>query len=277
MPDPLFRTLFDDTDTMTWASTDEVRERARWRARRIRVTAVAAAVVATLAISGGAVAVAKLGRAVGPQPGASPSVAGPAPSGPSPSSASGQASPGSTAPTPPSSAEPTAIVDALFLQPGDVGTGYRVVTGGLGSGDWTFEFSTSALGCPQPASIPPPIVRRDRSLNRGTPQAEDTLAQYVARYRPGDAARYLDQVRARVSACQPGSGQSIKIGAQRFAGQDSLLIQVDFGGGSTATLVLVRQGDLLTEFFAKPERSSAASQDLGRKAARRLCSGTPAC
>jgi len=109
-------------------------------------------------------------------------------------------------------------------------------------------------------------ARRDRTLSRGTPEAEDLLAQYVARYRPGDAARYLDQVRARVSSCRPGGGRSVRIVAQRFAGQDALLVQADYGDGFTAKHVLVRQGDLLTEFFTKPERSSAAAQELGRRA-----------
>jgi hypothetical protein len=99
----------------------------------------------------------------------------------------------------------------------------------------------------------------------------------VARYRPGDAARYLDQVRTRVNACKPGSGQSISIGAQRFAGQDALLIEVNYGEGFTTKHILVRQGDLLTEFFTKPELSRAAAQELGRKAAHRLCGGTPVC
>lgn len=277
MPDPLFQNLFNVADTMTWAPTDVVRDRARRRTRRTRVTAVAAAVVAVGVISGG-VAMAQLDHAVAPEPGTSRPAAQSTPSSPPPPSPSNPVPPPSAAPTSPTGSEGTAITDVLFLQPDDVGPGYRQVFDGQGSGDWTFEFTASVLRCQPPDSTGPhPITRRDQTLSRGTPQAEDSLAQSVARYRPGDAARYLDQVRSRVSACQPGIGKSIKVGAQRFAGQDALLIEVDYGDGFTTKHVLVRQGDLLTEFFTKPERSSAAAQELGRKAALRLCGVTPVC
>lgn len=277
MPDPLFQNLFNVADTVKWAPTAVVRDQARRRTRRVRVTAVAAAVVVVGVISGG-VAMAQLVRAVDPQPGASRPAAQSTPSSPPPPSPSNPVPPPSAVSTSPTGSEGTTITDALFLQPGDVGPGYRQVFGGQGSGDWTFEFSTSVLRCQPPASTgPQPITRRDQTLSRGTPQAEDSLTQYVARYRPGDAARYLDQIRTRVSACEPGSGKSIKVGAQRFAGQDALLIEVNYGAGFTTKHVLVRQGDLLTEVFTKPEPSSAAAQELGRKAALRLCGGTPVC
>jgi hypothetical protein len=280
MPDPLFQTLFNDTEAMTWAPTDVVRDRARRRVRRTQVTVAGTAVVAVGVISGGA-AVAYVDRGLGPQPSTSRSAAATtpySPPAPPPAPPSDPASPGSTAPTTPSAPDAAAIVGALFLQPGDVGSGYRVVSGGESSGDWTFEFSTSMLGCQPPDTTrPDSIRRRDRTLSRGTPQAEDLVTQYVARYRPGNAGRYLAQVRARVNACTPGNGKSIRIGAQRFAGQDALLIEVNYGGGFTTKHVLVRQGDLLTEFFTKPERSSRAAQELGRKAALRLCAGTPVC
>jgi len=127
------------------------------------------------------------------------------------------------------------------------------------------------LNCP-PAQTPPmPDIARARSLGRGTRPAEDHVVQYIFPYRPGDADRSLADVRARVAACRPGNGGSITIGAERFAGQDSLLLVVHFGDGSTLTLVHVRQGDLVTELWAKPERSVAEYQELGRTAALRLC------
>jgi hypothetical protein len=58
--------------------------------------------------------------------------------------------------------------------------------------------------------------------------------------------------------------------AERFAGSDSLLIETGYGSGFTTKLVLVRQGDLLTEFFGRPERSRADAEALGRQAAARL-------
>jgi hypothetical protein len=61
-------------------------------------------------------------------------------------------------------------------------------------------------------------------------------------YRSGDAARYLDQVRGRVTTRSPDGGKGIKVASQRFAGQDALLIEVNYGNGFTARHVLVRQG-----------------------------------
>jgi hypothetical protein len=259
---------------------EHFRVAARRRTRR-RAGVFAAALTALAGIGGGTLAVADRGPDSMPRP----SPTGITSSSPAPStSPSAEASPSSASPTGPrspaaSTAEETAIVDALFLQPGDVGSGYRVVSGGeVASNDWTFEFTSSALACQPPGpNSPGSIATRHRTLSRGTPPPEDILAQYVARYRPGDAGRYLDQVRARVNACSPGNGKSIKIAAERFAGEDALLIQVNYGDGFTTKHVLVRQGDLLTEFFTKPERSTAAAQDLATTAALRLCQGTPVC
>ncbi|MEJ3743353.1 hypothetical protein WEI85_08710 [Actinomycetes bacterium KLBMP 9797] len=259
MPDPMFRTLFDDTETTPWAPVGEVRERARRRVRRARTTAVAAAVASVVAISGG-VAVAQRDD----QPGPGPLVTPGSPTHPTP--------PPPTSPpvTPPTSPATTAITDGMFLRPEDVGAGYRASTGKKNAGDWTFEYSASTLGCPEPDVALSPLASQQRTLSRGTPQDEDSLTQYVARYPAGGAAGYLQRVRARVDACEPAGGQSIRIAQQRFAGQDALLITVDYGEGFTTTHVLVREGDLLTEFFAKPERGNAAMRALGEKAAQHL-------
>jgi hypothetical protein len=281
MPDPLFQTLIDDTDSTSWQEVDVVRERARRRTLRTRVAGGIAGLVAGGIVLGGA-AVAQLDRAVDPQPGVSSSAAespsvSPASSAPAsgspsaPPSASESAAAGSS-----SAAEGGAIGNALFLRPGDVGSGYQILSPEH-QGDWTFEFTTAALRCPYPDTTFSDLQRSYRMLRRGTPESEDFVSQYVARYRPGDAARYLDQVRARVEACTPADGGSLTVSAERFAGQDALLIEVNYGEGNTTKLVLVRQGDLLTEFFTKPERSGAAAQELGRKAAQRLCAGTPVC
>jgi hypothetical protein len=252
------------------------RTAARRQTRR-RTGIVAVVLTALAGLGGGALAVADRGPDNTPRP--APTAIASSPSAPSPSV---ETTPSATAPastaTTSTTREGTAIIDALFLQPGDVGSGYRVVSGGQGSGDWTFEFTSSVLGCQPPGpNSPDSIARRDRTLSRGTPPPEDILTQYVANYRPGDAGRYLDEIRARVNACRPGNGRSITLGAQHFAGQDALLIEVNYGDGFTTKHVLVRQGDLLTEFFTKPERSTAAAQDLARTAALRLCRSTPVC
>jgi len=151
-----------------------------------------------------------------------------------------------------------------------------VATSG-GSGDWTVELSASLLRCPAGEGTPEPVDKHQRGLVRGSPQAGDTVIQYVARYRPGDAARYLDQLRSRVGACQPATGRSISVARHGFAGDQALLVAAYFGGGSATTHVLVRQGDLLTEFVVKLGRTRAVLQRLGRTAAERLCDGGRAC
>lgn len=84
-------------------------------------------------------------------------------------------------------------------------------------------------------------------------------------------------MRARVEGCAPGGGREISIAARDFAGQEALLVAVDYSGGFRTYHVLVRQGDLLAEFFVKPNLGRAALQGLGRTAAARLCPGTDVC
>lgn len=182
-------------------------------------------------------------------------------------------SPAATATAPPATGP---ITDQQFLQPGDVGEGYRVATSG-GSGDWTVESSASLLDCPPGDGAPVPVDKQQRGLVRGSPEAGDTVLQYVARYRSGEAARYLDQLAARVGACRPAQGRSISIARHGFAGDQALLVAAYFGGGSATTHVVVRQGDLLTEVVVKVGRSRGVLQRLGRIAAERLCDGGRAC
>jgi len=217
------------------------------RARVVLAAAAAAAVT-------GGIAVAQFDAAP------APTVAPPSPE-PSPS------------PPPPATGP---IIDQQFLWPEDVGEGYRVAGGGT-EGDWTFEFSASALRCPAGDGPPAPAEKHQRGLVRGSPQARDAVTQYVARFRPGDAARYLDQIQARVGSCKPGTGRSITVARYGFAGDQALLVAVYYGGGSGTNHVFVRQGDLLTEFMVKAGRTRDALQRLGHKAADRLCDGGRAC
>jgi hypothetical protein len=187
--------------------------------------------------------------------------------------------PSASAPPSPTSSPPPAtgpITDQQFLQPEDLGAGYRVAPGG-GSGDWTAEFSASLLECPPGGATPSPVDKHQRGLVRGSPEAGDTVIQYVARYRSGDAARYLDELATRVGSCRPAPGRSISVARHGFAGDQALLVAAYFGGGSAVTHVLVRQGDLLTEFVVKVGRARPILQRLGRTAAERLCDGGRAC
>lgn len=188
------------------------------------------------------------------------------------------APPSTSAPPPAASPQPATgpITAEQFLLPEDIGAGYRIAASG-GSGDWTVEFSASLLQCAPGAGGPVPVDKQQRSLVRGSPRAGDSVLQYVARYRPGDAARYLDQLSERIRTCQPGQGRSISVARHGFAGDQALLVAAYFGGGSAVTHVLVRQGDLLTEFVVKAGRSRGILQRLGRTAADRLCDGGRAC
>lgn len=265
MPDQLFQKLFDDTAGTSWQSAGDLRARAH-RRRRTRVALVAAAAAVTIAGATGTVAAARLDSAP-PDPGVSPTVA-PAPQSPTVASPSPTTAPPATVP-----GGDRAPVNELLLRPEDVGPGYRTASGG---GDWTFEFSASMLGC---RSAPRPVMAvegADRSLLRGAPEADDRLSEAVSRYGPGDASRYLAEVRARVAACEPVGTQTISIADRDFAGEEALLVTVDYGGQVTHH-VLVRQGDLLAELFVKPAWDRAALRGLARVAAAILCDGTPAC
>jgi hypothetical protein len=270
MPDPLFQTLFADTDTASWPPAGVVRDLARRRTRRARTGAVVAAALAVAVVAGG-VAFAGLGPAPGAAPGGPPPPVPAAPSGARPSGAE------------PSGAEPSdaaseALADALFLAPADVDPAYRVAAEGEAlTGSWTYESRMGMLGCQAGAQFDE-IARRDRSLVRGTRQDGAVMSQRIVRHRPGDAARYLQQVRDRVAACSAGgNGGTITIGAQRFAGQDALLIEDDFGAGGTSALVMIRQGDLVTQYEVVFDRDAQATLVTAARAAERLCGGTPAC
>jgi hypothetical protein len=263
MPDPLFQKLFDETAQTRWQPVSDLRDRARRRGRRTRLALVAAAAVAVLGASGG-IAVAQLDLT--PAPGHSPT--------PVPPSTPSTSPPPTRRPSTPPPATDGPLTDALFLRPDDVGPGYRTASG---AGDWSFEFSASALGCRSAARPVRPLESAERALIRGAPQADDRVSESVTLFGTGDATRYLAEVRARVEACEAGGGREISIAARDFAGQEALLVAVDYGGGFTTHHVLVRQGDLVAEFFVKPGLDRPALQGLGRTAAARLCAGTAAC
>ncbi|WP_327010295.1 hypothetical protein OHA72_25410 [Dactylosporangium sp. NBC_01737] len=271
MPDPLFQTLFDDTDTASWAPAGVVRERARRRTRRARAGAVAAAALAVAVVAGG-VAFAGLGPAPVVEPGRSPAASSKAASSKAASSKAASSKAASSRPV-----EPVVLGDDLFLTPADVDPEYRIAAEGEAvAGSWTYESRMGTHGC-QPGAQIDQLDRRDRSLVRGPRQNGNVMSQRVSRYRPGDAARYLQQVRDRVAACPPGGGRSITIGAQRFAGEDALLLEDDLGVGAISALVLIRQGDLVTQYEVVFDRDAQATLVTARKAADRLCAGTPAC
>jgi hypothetical protein len=264
--------LFTETENVRWEPMNQVRLRAR--RRTIGQAAVVAGVVALALVSGG-VAVAQ-GRQspVTPPAATTPSPSKPPASWSSPSPSTPPSSTGAGIPTSPttskpssSQSSPTGVSSAMMLRPQDVGSGY-VVKPGAG-GDWTFEFGALALGCRQVAT-PGPVAELGRTLRKGQPQDENFVLQRTRRYGPNGAEVYLMLVRKQVSSCSPDAGRSVRIAAQGFAGDESVLVVFDHGGGQLAKHVLVRKGDVLTEIFSKPGRSDSASLELGRKAAARI-------
>jgi len=261
MPEQAFHSLFAETENIRWDSMNQVRARAR--RRTIGQAAVVAGVVAVALVSGGVAVAQHRQRPVTP-PAATASPTPPV-SSPSPSTPSSPSSPSS-----PSTSTVTDLTSAMMLQPRDVGSGYTVSGGDFTfEFDWTFEFGLSALGCPRSAR-PARVTERERELRKGQPQDETFVLQHTLLSTEAKATKYLADVRTRVSACERASGQSVRIAAQGFAGDDSVLVVFDHGGGNIAKTVLVRKGGVLTEIFSKPGRSDSASRELGRKAAARL-------
>ncbi|RSM63970.1 hypothetical protein DMB66_21815 [Actinoplanes sp. ATCC 53533] len=259
MPEQAFHSLFAETENIRWDSMNQVRARAR--RRTIGQAAVVAGVVAVALVSGG-VAVAQHR-----QPPVTPPAATASPT-PPPSTPSSPASPSS--PSSPSTSTVTDLTSAMMLQPRDVGSGYTVSGGDFTFDfDWTFEFGLSALGCSRSAR-PARVAERERELRKGQPQDETFVLQHTLLSTEAKVTKYLADVRTRVSACEPASGQSVRIAAQGFAGDDSVLVVFDHGAGNIAKTVLVRKGGVLTEIFSKPGRSDSASRELGRKAVARL-------
>jgi hypothetical protein len=266
MPDPLFKDLFTETQQLRPPPVTQVQARGRQLARRRRLEVAAAVLVLAVPVGLGiAVAVSNAQRngtepavvvSSGPTPTVSPT--------PAPTASS---TPASTQSSIKSSPRVTGITSAMMLRPSDVGAGYAEVA--TGDGDWTFEFNASVFNCPS-GFDPDPVAERQRDFRKGQPQDENTVIQHTGRYPSGQAARYLDGIRQRVSSCTPTGSQSVSIAAEGFAGDEAVLVVFDHGGGALSKNVLVRKGDVLTEIWSKQTRSDSANRELGRNAAARF-------
>lgn len=271
MPDPLFARLSEETEKLTWPAVTEVQRRGRQRARRqSAVLACALAVVMGL----GGVAFADYRNAA---PGPSTALRTTEPtwdpgSSPVPSASPQISSGATTSPTvkQPSAASP-AVAAGAMLQDADLPARFKLRGSDIG-GDWSFAFSSSSCQDGR-------LYQLKKLASRGQAfdgDVDESLLQRTERYASADAARYLDLVRARVESC-PSSPWKLTVVDQGFAGQESLLIQVDYGGGATALHIFVRQGDLVTEFWQKRLTDRTEARRLADRAARRLCAGTDAC
>ncbi|MET7427025.1 hypothetical protein [Dactylosporangium sp. NPDC005555] len=270
MPDPLFDSMIADAGSVRWAPADELRDRARRRTRRTRIATAAAAFTAVAVVVGG-VAVAGADRAAPPPvPGgsSSPPAASstPPPDSPSPTEApsqgpTGAPSQGSTG------AAPASVTAARFLQPSDLGSGWASTRVDNGDGDWIIEATFSAVQCAGNGwASGLTDNRQTRDLRKGS----DSYRQWVGLFPRNTAAAYLDGIRAHVRDCDPARlDTKVDLAAERFAGDDALLVDFNIEGLSSRYLI-VRHGEMVALIWTKGPLPDAAAKDLGRKAAARL-------
>ncbi|MEH0822001.1 MULTISPECIES: hypothetical protein [unclassified Micromonospora] len=289
MPDPLFADLYRDTEHLSWAPTEQVRRRGRQRTRRTRIAASLASVVAVAVVAGGVAALAGGPDAAplpvtpgtgSPTPTSTPTstpstTPGPnrSPSAPSRPDGASSSRPPQTSSRPTTAAADPAIPTAAMLQNGDGPAGYRV-SGGDIDGDWNLAFS--AAGCTRADH---PLFRLDARAERGRRLSggpDRMVLQRVERLSSRDADRYLGLVRDRVDSCGGGS-VTLTVVASGFAGEESVLVRARYTSGGESLHLFVRQGDLVSELWQKGLTDLAASRELGRDAARRLCAGTDSC
>ncbi len=280
MPDQFFADIYRDTEHLTWAPSEQVRERGRRRTRRTRIAATLAGAVAVAVIATGAVALADgqdgaptpvLPATGSPSPTPDPS-ATPTPSPPkasrtpvappsTPSRTSGRPSAGTTDPAIPASA---------LLQASDVPSDWRGQAPSS-EGDSSFAFSTG--GC-EPSNHQ--LFRLNPRAQRGIVFVQGQIApldETVTRYSAGDAARYLGAVRDRAERCG-GPEVKITVLAEDLAGTQSVLVRVEHHGDAVTHYLFVRVGDLTAELTVADR---AAATEYAPKVADRLCAGTDAC
>ncbi|MCO1596249.1 hypothetical protein M8C17_13890 [Micromonospora sp. RHAY321] len=286
MPDQLFTDMYRDTEHLTWAPTEQVRERGRRRIRRTRVAAVLAGAVAVAVVATGAMALAGgpdaaptpvLPATGSPTPTPAPSATPtPTPSPPpptgtdpaappsSPSTADGRSTTGSTSP---------AIPTAALLRASDLPSGYRA-DGSDMDGDWSFDFAAMYVCADTPT--PTAKQRAERGAVFSKP-VESTVVERVRRYSADGAKATMDWVRRTVSQCEPdGQRSSLSILDSGFVGDGSLLIRFNAQGVVSHTL-FVRQGDLVAEVWLDTLTGQADIRQVAQRVADRLCLGTDSC
>ncbi|RKN46241.1 hypothetical protein [Micromonospora endolithica] len=292
MPDPLFFDLCRDTARLTWAPTEQVRERGRQRLRRTRVAAGVAGAVAVAVIATGAVAVAGRPDAAPPippatgeptptgTPEATPSRSGdPTPSARSSRTPSRRPTTPSTTPgqrRPPASGTAAESVPAsAMLQLADLPDGFEAMEPEF-EGDGSLWFLTTVFDCDSR-----PAVWREVSSRRvtyGSPT--EVVSQRVTRH-AGDGARtkMADARRLADECTSARPGDSIRVLADGLGGDEGLLMGATVDGREQRW-ILVRQGDLVAE---NPVRSlgvqitEAEARKTAQKVAARLCNGTDDC
>ncbi|MFI6782200.1 hypothetical protein [Micromonospora sp. NPDC050276] len=280
MPDQPFVDLFQDTEHLRWAPTEQVRERGRRRTRQTRIAATLAGLVTVALLATGAVALADgqegaptpvLPATGSPTPTPTPSATptpstrdtpGPPPS--SPSTTSGSPSNGSTS---------TAIPATAMLRLTDLPAGFTMTEGDI-DGDWSLE--SVSIYCRDAPSWTSNGRLAQRTVSFDSPTA--SMIQRVVRYSRGNAAVEMDGVRALFTDCIPrGATSSMSVLADGLgAGDESLLVGSDIEGVRSRWLV-VRQGDLVAQIALDTDTTPKEARRYAQPVAQRLCAGTDTC
>ncbi|MFI7662663.1 hypothetical protein ACIBTW_27665 [Micromonospora parva] len=283
MPDQFFADIYRDTEQLTWAPTEKVRERGRRRTRQTKIAATLAGAVAVALIATGAVALAG-GREAAPTP-VLPATGSPTPT-PAPPATSAPPSPPPTSTTPTTPAAPPsstsgrpsagttdpAIPAAAMLRLSDLPAGFTMTTGDV-DGDWSVE--SVSIYCRELPSRASHGRIAQRTVSYDSPTTG--MVQQVVRYSGGNAARDVDRIRAMFTGCVTGSTSSLSVLADGLgAGDESLLVGSDIEGVPSRWLV-VRQGDLVAQLTMDMNSGPEDARQYARRVAQRLCAGTDAC
>ncbi|MEU1746794.1 hypothetical protein [Micromonospora arida] len=281
MPDQPFVHLFHDTEHLSWAPTEQVRERGRRRTRQTRIAAALAAVVAVAVVATGAVALAG-GREGAPTP-VLPATGSPTPS-PAPSATptptpstrntpgAPPSSPSTTSGSPSNGSTSPAIPADALLRASDLPSGFRAAGSDL-DGDWSFNFAAS-YACADTPTLSAK-ERAERGAVFGKPDAS-LVIERVRRYSLDGAKATIVWARTVTECKRINELSSLSIVDSGFAGDGSLLIRFDAQGLISYTL-FVRQGDLVAEVWLGSLTNRTEARRLAQRAADRLCAGTDAC
>ncbi|MEW2430030.1 hypothetical protein AB0877_18645 [Micromonospora sp. NPDC047644] len=285
MPDQPFAHLFQDTEHLSWAPTEQVRERGRRRTRRTRIAAGLAAVVAVALVATGAVALAGgregaptpvLPATGSPTPAAAPTPTPSATPTPTPSTrntpGAPPSSPSATSGSPSIGSTSPAIPADALLRAADLPSGFRAAGSDL-DGDWSFNFAASY------ACVDTPRLSAKERAERGAvfrkPDASPVIER-VQRYSLNGAKATIAWARTVTECKRSKELSSLSVVDSGFAGDGSLLIRFDAEGLISYTL-FVRQGDLVAEVWLGSLTNRTEARRLAQRAADRLCAGTDAC
>ena len=127
-----------------------------------------------------------------------------------------------------------------------------------------------------------PAYQVDRT--RGAISGERFVYQQVERYGRGDGARYLAGLRRVLPKCatylymhDPQAEGHLTVVANRFAGDDALLIRHELRAHEVEYHAVVRQGDVVMTVRVHIGAAESRARSIVQRLAGRLCAATPTC